>query len=69
MRAPTNYKRSNPRRDPWLELYPEKIEYWLPAWKSESALVDNVEGEVSLIYHTGRTSSPSAFCASGRKNR
>lgn len=40
--------------DGWLELYDENVEYWLPAWKSESELVGDVKREVSLIYHTRR---------------
>jgi 3-phenylpropionate/cinnamic acid dioxygenase small subunit len=38
--------------DGWLDLYPEELEYWVPAWKNESELVSNVKREVSLIYHT-----------------
>ena len=40
--------------DAWLALYAEDVEYWVPAWKSENMLVDNVLREVSLIYHTSR---------------
>ena len=40
--------------DAWLALYADDVEYWVPAWKSENALVDNVMREVSLIYHTSR---------------
>lgn len=41
--------------DGWLEFYDEQVEYWLPAWKSESDLVSDVNREVSLIYHTKRS--------------
>jgi len=41
--------------DAWLELYAENVEYWVPAWKSESELVSDVRREVSLIYHTRRS--------------
>ena len=41
--------------DAWLDLYAEHVEYWLPAWKSESELVSDVRREVSLIYHTRRS--------------
>ena len=41
--------------DGWLDLYDEQVEYWLPAWKSESDLVRDVKREVSLIYHTKRS--------------
>jgi benzoate/toluate 1,2-dioxygenase beta subunit/2,4,5-trichlorophenoxyacetic acid oxygenase 2 len=40
--------------DGWLGLYDDKVEYWLPTWKSESELVGDVKREVSLIYHTRR---------------
>ena len=41
--------------DAWLSLYTDDVEYWVPAWKSESELVTNVRREVSLIYHTTRS--------------
>ena len=40
--------------DAWLALYADDVEYWVPAWKSESELVSDVQREVSLIYHTTR---------------
>jgi 3-phenylpropionate/cinnamic acid dioxygenase small subunit len=40
--------------DAWLDLYATDAEYWVPAWKSESQLVDNVRREISLIYHPSR---------------
>src|SRR5438132_417200 len=40
--------------DAWLALYAGDVEYWVPAWKSEGELVDNVRREVSLIYHRSR---------------
>jgi benzoate/toluate 1,2-dioxygenase beta subunit/2,4,5-trichlorophenoxyacetic acid oxygenase 2 len=41
--------------DGWLEHYDEQAVYWVPAWKSESELVGDVQREVSLIYHTHRS--------------
>lgn len=38
----------------WLDLYAVDCEYWVPAWKSEDQLVDDVQREVSLIYHPSR---------------
>jgi 3-phenylpropionate/cinnamic acid dioxygenase small subunit len=40
--------------DGWLAHYAEDVEYWVPAWKSESELVSDVQREVSLIYHRRR---------------
>jgi benzoate/toluate 1,2-dioxygenase beta subunit/2,4,5-trichlorophenoxyacetic acid oxygenase 2 len=40
--------------DAWLDLYPEALEYWVPAWRNENELISNVKREVSLIYHTHR---------------
>ena len=40
--------------DAWLALYAHDVEYWVPAWKSESELVGDVRREVSLIYHATR---------------
>lgn len=40
--------------DGWLAHYDEEVEYWVPAWKSESELVSDVRREVSQIYHQRR---------------
>ncbi len=40
--------------DNWLALYAADVEYWVPAWRNEGELVDNVRREVSLIYHPSR---------------
>jgi benzoate/toluate 1,2-dioxygenase beta subunit len=42
------------RFDDWLALYDEDAEFWVPAWKSESAPTDDPETEVSLIYSASR---------------
>lgn len=39
----------------WIALFAEDIEYWVPAWKGEDQLVDDVRREVSLIYHDNRS--------------
>lgn len=38
----------------WLALYTEDAVFWVPAWRDESAEIDDPEREISLIYHTDR---------------
>lgn len=53
----------------WLALYTDDATYWIPSWKSEFELVENVSQELSYIYLTPdmlrdyvvRMSSASAF--------
>jgi benzoate/toluate 1,2-dioxygenase beta subunit/2,4,5-trichlorophenoxyacetic acid oxygenase 2 len=40
--------------DNWLALYADDVVYWVPAWRNESQLVEDVRREVSLIYHSSR---------------
>lgn len=38
----------------WLALYTEDAVFWVPAWRDESAEIDDPGREISLIYHTDR---------------
>jgi benzoate/toluate 1,2-dioxygenase beta subunit len=40
--------------DEWLELYDEKVTFWMPCWDDEDKLTTNHETEVSLIYYPNR---------------
>lgn len=40
--------------DEWLELYDEKVEFWMPCWDDEDNLTTNHQTEVSLIYYPNR---------------
>jgi 3-phenylpropionate/cinnamic acid dioxygenase small subunit len=40
--------------DPWLNLFLEEAEYWVPAWKSEHETTSNPKAELSLIYYATR---------------
>jgi 3-phenylpropionate/cinnamic acid dioxygenase small subunit len=40
--------------DPWLALYAEDAEFWVPAWTSEHRTTADPNREVSLIYHDSR---------------
>jgi benzoate/toluate 1,2-dioxygenase subunit beta len=42
------------RWDEWLALFEERIEFWVPAWKSESEPTEDPMSEVSLFYLTAR---------------
>jgi len=42
------------RWDEWLALFEERIEFWVPAWKSEDEPTDDPNSEVSLLYLTTR---------------
>ena len=43
------------RWDDWLALYPEEIEFWVPAWKNERETTADPKTEISLIYLSSRT--------------
>jgi 3-phenylpropionate/cinnamic acid dioxygenase small subunit len=43
------------RWDDWLALFDEKVEFWVPAWKSEDEATDDPANEVSLIYASARS--------------
>lgn len=40
--------------DNWLALFAEDVEFWVPAWKSESAPTDDPDREISLLYYPSR---------------
>ena len=42
------------RWDEWLELMAPDVEYWIPAWHSESELTNDPGNELSLIYYDSR---------------
>ena len=42
------------RWDDWLALYPEEIEFWVPAWKNEHETTSDPGTEISLIYLSSR---------------
>jgi 3-phenylpropionate/cinnamic acid dioxygenase small subunit len=42
------------RWDEWLQLFAEDVEYWLPAWDSETEFTQDPGAELSLIYYAGR---------------
>jgi 3-phenylpropionate/cinnamic acid dioxygenase small subunit len=42
------------RWDEWLSLFFEDCEFWVPAWKNESELIDDPRRELSHIYHGSR---------------
>ncbi|MCK9513911.1 MAG: aromatic-ring-hydroxylating dioxygenase subunit beta [Pigmentiphaga sp.] len=42
------------RWDEWLSLMDENIQYWVPAWHSESELTNNPRRELSLMYYDSR---------------
>lgn len=42
------------RWDEWLALFCEDVEYWVPAWDSETEPTSDPETELSLIYYPGR---------------
>lgn len=41
--------------DAWLGLFTEDVEYWVPAWDSEHVLTSDPQGEMSLMYYSGRS--------------
>lgn len=40
--------------DEWLEMYHEKVEYWMPAWDDNDELTDDPHSQISLIYYPNR---------------
>ena len=42
------------RWDEWLALFAEDVEYWVPAWDSETEHTQDPNNELSLIYYAGR---------------
>ena len=40
--------------DEWLQLYDEKVTFWMPSWDDEDNLTTNHETEISLIYYPNR---------------
>jgi len=40
--------------DEWLDLFAEDVEYWIPAWESETELTRDPANELSLIYYDSR---------------
>jgi 3-phenylpropionate/cinnamic acid dioxygenase small subunit len=42
------------RWDEWLQLFDKDVEYWIPAWDSETEFTTNPETELSLVYYPGR---------------
>jgi benzoate/toluate 1,2-dioxygenase beta subunit len=40
--------------DEWLQLYDEKVTFWMPSWDDEDVLTTNHETEISLIYYPNR---------------
>lgn len=40
--------------DEWLDLMTEDIEYWIPAWDSETEYTSDPNSELSLIYYNSR---------------
>jgi 3-phenylpropionate/cinnamic acid dioxygenase small subunit len=42
------------RWDDWLALLAPDVEYWMPAWKTEDALVEDPQSEVSHFYYASR---------------
>ncbi len=42
------------RWEEWLELFAEDVEYWAPAWDSETEFTQDPNAEMSLIHYAGR---------------
>ncbi len=40
--------------DEWLACYADDVTYWMPAWDDDDQLVDDHEGQVSLMYYPDR---------------
>ena len=40
--------------DEWLKLFATDVEYWVPAWDSDSEHSNDPKSEMSLIYYSGR---------------
>ena len=39
----------------WLLLFAENVEYWVPAWESDSDYTRDPDSELSLIYYSSRS--------------
>ena len=42
------------RWDEWLDLFAPDVEYWVPAWDSETEHTQDPNSELSLVYYAGR---------------
>lgn len=42
------------RYDEWLAMFTPDIEFWMPAWRSETETTTDPDRELSLIYYKGR---------------
>jgi len=42
------------RWDEWLQLFSPDVEYWVPAWNSDTEVTQDPDDELSLIYYPGR---------------
>ncbi|WP_313295624.1 benzoate 1,2-dioxygenase small subunit [Diaphorobacter sp.] len=40
--------------EPWLALYADDVEYWMPAWDDDDKLTEDPQSEISLIYYPNR---------------
>jgi benzoate/toluate 1,2-dioxygenase beta subunit len=40
--------------EPWLALYAEDVEYWMPAWDDDDKTTEDPHSEISLIYYGDR---------------
>ena len=38
----------------WLELFTDDVEFWMPAWRSETQTTQDPDRELSLIYYRGK---------------
>lgn len=42
------------RWDEWLALFTPDVEFWIPAWDSETEYTQDPDTELSLVYYPGR---------------
>ncbi|WP_298282210.1 aromatic-ring-hydroxylating dioxygenase subunit beta [Novosphingobium sp.] len=40
--------------DAWLAMFTPDVEFWMPAWRSETETTTDPDRELSLIYYKGR---------------
>ena len=40
--------------EPWLALYSENVDYWMPAWDDDDQLTEDPQSQISLIYYPNR---------------
>lgn len=40
--------------DEWLECYAKEMEFWMPSWDDDGALVEDPQKEISLMYYGHR---------------